>query len=103
MSIQRSGSQPSSKGAAEYFTGEVQVEPLFKSPGPAPVAGARVTFEPGARSNWHTHPCGQILIVVSGLGWHQCEGEPKEEIGRATSSPVRRTRSTGTARPTRPR
>ena len=80
MSIQRSGSQPSSKGAAEYFTGSVHVEPLFKSPGPAPVAGARVTFEPGARTAWHTHPCGQTLIVVSGLGWHQCEGELKEEI-----------------------
>lgn len=80
MSIQRNGSQPSSQGLAEYFTGIVHVESPFKSPGPAPVAGARVTFEPGARSNWHTHPCGQTLIVVSGLGWHQCESEPKEEI-----------------------
>ena len=80
MSIQRNGSRPSNKGPAEYFTGNVRVDPLFESPGPARVGGANVTFEPGARSAWHTHPCGQTLIVVSGLGWHQCEGEPKEEI-----------------------
>lgn len=80
MEIQRNGSQPSSKGPAEHFIGGVRVEPLFTSPGPAKVSGANVTFEPGARSAWHTHPRGQTLIVTSGLGWHQCEGEPKEEI-----------------------
>lgn len=78
--IQRNGSQPSSKGPAEYFTGNVRVDPLFQSPDPARATGGLVTFEPGARSAWHTHPLGQTLIVVSGLGWHQCEGEPKEEI-----------------------
>lgn len=80
MSIQRNGSRPSIKGPAEYFTGSVRVDPLFQAPDPAHATGGLVTFEPGARSNWHTHPLGQTLIVVSGLGWHQCEGEPKEEI-----------------------
>lgn len=80
MSIQRSGSHPSTQGPAEYFTGNVRVDPLFASPDPARATGGLVTFEPGARSAWHTHPLGQSLIVVSGLGWHQCEGEPKEEI-----------------------
>lgn len=90
MSIQRSGSQRSSEGPAEYFTGNVHVEPLFKSPGPAPMAGAKVTFEPGARSAWHTHPCGQTLIVTSGLGWTQCWGEAKEEIrpGDVVTCPI---------------
>lgn len=78
--IQRNGTQPSAKGPAEYFTGNVRVDLLFQAPDPARATGGLVTFEPGARSNWHTHPLGQILIVVSGLGWHQCEGEPKEEI-----------------------
>lgn len=78
--LQRSGSQPSIQGSAENFTGNVRHEPLFRSPGSAPVSGAVVTFEPGARSAWHTHPCGQILIVTAGLGWTQCEGEPKLEI-----------------------
>lgn len=80
MSIQRNGSRPSTRGPAEYFTGNVRVDPLFASPDPAHATGGLVTFEPGARSAWHTHPLGQTLIVVSGLGWHQCEGEPKEEI-----------------------
>jgi quercetin dioxygenase-like cupin family protein len=79
MSIQRSGSQPSSKGPPEDFTGSVRVDPLFASPDPARATGGMVTFA-GARSAWHTHPLGQTLIVVSGLGWHQCEGEPKDEI-----------------------
>lgn len=78
--IQRNGSRPSAQGPEEYFTGNVRVDPLFASPDPARATGGLVTFEPGARSNWHTHPLGQTLIVVSGLGWHQCEGEPKEEI-----------------------
>jgi quercetin dioxygenase-like cupin family protein len=74
--IKRNGSQPSFKGAPDNFTGNVRVEPLFQAPGGVEFGGASVTFEPGARSAWHTHPCGQTLIVVSGLGW----GEPKEEI-----------------------
>jgi quercetin dioxygenase-like cupin family protein len=80
MEITRSGSQPSRKGPAEYFTGSVRVDPLFQAPDPGRVTGGLVTFEPGARSNWHTHPCGQTLIVISGVGWTQCWGEPKQEI-----------------------
>jgi quercetin dioxygenase-like cupin family protein len=80
MQLSRSGSRATIKGAAETFTGDVLIEPLFKSPGPAPFAGGSVTFQPGARSAWHTHPCGQTLIVTSGTGWTQCWGEPKVEI-----------------------
>ncbi|HXQ40994.1 MAG TPA: cupin domain-containing protein [Candidatus Udaeobacter sp.] len=80
MEIKRNGSQPSAKGPAEYFTGAVRIDPLFEAPAPARVRGASVTFEPGARSAWHTHPLGQALIVTSGLGWTQCWGEPKQEI-----------------------
>jgi len=80
MHIQRNGSHPSSKGPAENFTGSVRIDAPFQMEAPARTGGALVTFEPGARSNWHTHPLGQTLIVISGLGWHQCEGEPKEEI-----------------------
>jgi quercetin dioxygenase-like cupin family protein len=80
MGITRAGSQPSSKGPADYFTGSVRVDPLFENPEPSRVTGGLVTFEPGARSNWHTHPRGQTLVVVSGVGWTQCWGEPKQEI-----------------------
>jgi quercetin dioxygenase-like cupin family protein len=80
MEVKRNGSQPSAKGPEQYFTGAVRIEPLFEAPEPARVRGASVTFEPGARSAWHTHPLGQILIVTSGLGWTQCWGEPKVEI-----------------------
>jgi quercetin dioxygenase-like cupin family protein len=80
MEIKRNGSQPSAKGPAEYFTGAVRIDPLFEAPAPARVRAASVTFQPGARSAWHTHPLGQALIVTSGLGWTQCWGEPKEEI-----------------------
>ena len=80
MDIKRSGSQPSAKGHAEYFTGNVRIDPLFEAPDPARARGASVTFEPGARSAWHTHPLGQTLIVTSGLGWVQMEGGPKEGI-----------------------
>lgn len=80
MYITRAGSQPSQKGPEEYFTGEVQLEPLFQSEPPARTSATLVTFEPGARSAWHTHPLGQKLIVVSGIGWTQLEGEAKEEI-----------------------
>jgi quercetin dioxygenase-like cupin family protein len=80
MDIKRNGSRPSGKGPAEYFTGAVRVDPLFEAPDPARVRGAHVTFEPGARTAWHTHPLGQTLIVTSGLGWVQREGGPIEEI-----------------------
>jgi quercetin dioxygenase-like cupin family protein len=80
MEIKRNGSQPSGKGPADYFTGAVRVDPLFQAPDPARVTDAYVTFEPGARTAWHTHPLGQTLIVTFGLGWTQCWGGPKEEI-----------------------
>lgn len=80
MELKRNGTQPSTKGPAENFTGTVRVDPLFQSSGPATFSGAYVTFEPGARSAWHTHPCGQTLIVTAGLGWTQCWGEEKVEI-----------------------
>jgi len=68
MEIKRNGSQPSRKGPAEYFTGQVRIDPLHEAPAPARVTCACVTFEPGARTAWHTHPLGQTLIVTSGLG-----------------------------------
>jgi len=80
MEIKRSGSTPSGKGPAEYFTGTVRLDPLFSAPEPARAVGALVTFEPGARTAWHTHPLGQTLIVTSGLGRAQREGGPIEEI-----------------------
>jgi quercetin dioxygenase-like cupin family protein len=80
MDIKRSGSQPSGKGPAEYFTGNVRIDPLFEAPDPARARGASVTFEPGARSAWHTHPLGQTLIVMSGYGWVQSQGGAKMEI-----------------------
>jgi quercetin dioxygenase-like cupin family protein len=81
MRITRSGSQASAKGPAEYFTGTVRIDAPFAGEDPARVGGATVTFEPGARTAWHTHPLGQTLIVTSGLGWAQREGGPIEEIG----------------------
>ena len=80
MDIKKSGSQPSARGSAEYFTGNVRIDPLFQPPESARASGAYVTFEPCARSNWHTHPLGQTLIVTSGCGWVQSEGGPKMEI-----------------------
>jgi quercetin dioxygenase-like cupin family protein len=80
MQIARSGSRPSAKGPADYFTGAVRVDPLMQVGDPSRISGAHVTFEPGARSAWHTHPLGQTLIVTSGLGWAQAEGGPIEEI-----------------------
>ena len=80
MEIKRIESQPTSKGPAEWFTGSVRIQPLFEAPEPARVRGASVTFAPGARTAWHTHPLGQTLIVTSGLGWAQREGGPIEEI-----------------------
>jgi quercetin dioxygenase-like cupin family protein len=80
ISITRSGSQPSTKGPAEYFTGSVHVDYLFKANDPSRVSGAFVTFEPGARTAWHTHPFGQILIVTAGSGWVQQWGGQIQEI-----------------------
>jgi quercetin dioxygenase-like cupin family protein len=80
MEIKRSGSQPSAKGPAEWFTGTVRIDPLFDAPAPARAAGASVTFEPGACTAWHTHPLGQTLIVTSGVGRAQRWGGPIEEI-----------------------
>jgi quercetin dioxygenase-like cupin family protein len=80
MEIKRSGSQPSRKRPVEYFTGAVRVDPLFAAPEPARVGGGSVTFEPGARSVWHTHPLGQTLIITSGLGRVQREGGSIEEV-----------------------
>jgi quercetin dioxygenase-like cupin family protein len=80
MEIKRSGSQPSNKGPADWFTGTVRIDPLFQAIAPARAAGASVTFQPGARSAWHTHPLGQSLIVTAGCGWVQRWGDPIEEI-----------------------
>jgi len=78
--IQRSGTQPSIKGPEEWFTGDVRIELLFAAVEPSRVSAALVTFEPGARSAWHTHPLGQNLVVTAGIGWTQCWGGPKREI-----------------------
>jgi quercetin dioxygenase-like cupin family protein len=80
MEIKRSGSQPSIKGPEPFFTGAVRIDPLLEAPEPARVRSACVTFEPGARTAWHTHPLGQTLIVTTGCGWTQCWGEPRQEI-----------------------
>ena len=80
MDIKRAGSQPSAKGSADYFTGTVRIDPLFQAPSPARVVGASVTFEPGARTAWHTHPLGQTLVITAGSGWAQREGGPIENI-----------------------
>ena len=80
MKITPAGSQPSGKGPPDYFTGTVRVDPLFQAPDPARIRGASVTFEPGARTAWHTHPLGQTLIVTAGLGRVQREGGPVQEI-----------------------
>ena len=80
MEIKRVGSQQTSTGPAEWFSGSVRIQPLFEAPEPARVRGASVTFEPGARTAWHTHPLGQTLIVTSGIGWAQRQGGPIEEI-----------------------
>jgi quercetin dioxygenase-like cupin family protein len=80
MHITRAGSQPSRKGPSENFTGEVRVDPVFPVREPGRASAGHVTFEPGARSAWHTHPLGQTLIITSGLGWVQREGGPIEEV-----------------------
>ena len=103
MDIKRSGSEPSAKGPAEYFTGSVRVDTLFRPQEPARTSGAYVTFEPGARTAWHTHPLGQTLIITAGFGWVQREGGRSRKYGRATSSRFRQARSTGTAQRRPPR
>jgi len=80
MDIHRNAAKPSDKGPAEYFTGSVRIDSRFQAPAPARVGGVIVTFEPGARTAWHTHPLGQTLIVTFGLGWAQREGGEIEEI-----------------------
>jgi quercetin dioxygenase-like cupin family protein len=80
MEIRKAGTQASTRGPAEWFTGAVRIDPLFQTPDPAMMQCASVTFEPGARTAWHTHPLGQTLIVTAGCGWAQREGGPVEEI-----------------------
>jgi quercetin dioxygenase-like cupin family protein len=80
MEITRVGTQASNKGRAEYFTGTVRIDPLFQPHAPARTSAGSVTFEPGARSAWHTHPLGQTLIITAGCGWVQREGGPVEEV-----------------------
>lgn len=80
MEIKRNGSHPSSKGPSDWFSGTVRIEPLFQAPDPARAAGTSVTFEPGARTAWHTHPLGQTLIITSGSGLVQREGGAIEEV-----------------------
>src|SRR5271170_5529243 len=80
MELKRSGSQPSAKGPEDSFTGYVRIDPLFPAAEPSRVSASHVTFEPGARTAWHTHPLGQRLIVTAGYGWVQCWGGPKREI-----------------------
>ena len=82
MEIKRNGSQPSGMGPSEYFTGTVRIDPLFNPPEPARVAMALVTFEPGARTAWHTHPLGQTIIITAGSGWVQREGGLIEEVSQ---------------------
>ncbi len=80
MQIKRVGTQPSVKGTSQWFTGTVRVDPLFQAPEPSRLQGITVTFEPGARTAWHTHPVGQMLIITAGCGRVQREGGPREEI-----------------------
>src|SRR3989442_3574657 len=101
MEIKRCGSRPSGKGPAEYFTGTVRIDPLFDAPDPARAFGASVTFEPGARTAWHTHPLGQTLIVTAGCGLAQRWGGPIEQIrpGDVTRSPPGRSHGTAPPQP----
>lgn len=80
MEIKRAGSRPSGVGPEVYFTGTVRIDPMFEAAEPGRVVGAHVTFEPGARTAWHTHPLGQTLVVTFGCGWVQRDGGPVEEI-----------------------
>ena len=98
MQITRAGATPSASGPAEYFTGTVRIDAPFKGEAPARIGGATVTFEPGARTAWHTHPLGQTLIVLSGLGRCQRDGGRSRRSVPAISSGSHPARSTGTAR-----
>ena len=98
MEITRSGSQPSAKGPAEWFTGTVRIDPLFDAPVPGSRGRRSVTFEPGARTAWHTHPLGQTLIVTSGVGRVQRGAGRSRRFGPAMSYGFRQARSTGTVR-----
>jgi quercetin dioxygenase-like cupin family protein len=80
MDIKPNGSRPSGKGPEAWFTGTVRVDPLFQVGDPTRLSGGQVTFEPGARTMWHTHPLGQTLVITSGLGWVQMQGGPIEEV-----------------------
>jgi quercetin dioxygenase-like cupin family protein len=80
MKITRNGTQPSQQGSSDWFTGTVRLDSPFQAEAPASISGATVTFEPGARTNWHTHPLGQTLIVIAGRGWVQHEDSPREEV-----------------------
>ena len=80
MNVTPGGSQPSTRGNPEWFSGTVRVDPLFQAPAPARASAGKVTFEPGARTAWHTHPLGQTLIVTDGLGLVQREGGPIEQV-----------------------
>ena len=102
MDIKRSGSQPSAKGPAEYFTGTVRIDPLFQTSEPSRALAVSVTFEPGARTAWHTHPLGQRLIVTSGCGLVQSWEARSGRFVRAMLSRARQGRSIGTA-PSQPR
>ena len=97
MEIKRNGSQSSGKGSADYFTGTVRIDPLFQASEPARGTGASVTFEPGARTAWHTHPLGQTLIVTAGVGRVQRWAVRSRKSGRAMWSGFRPARSIGTA------
>lgn len=80
MQVHRAGATEAIKGPSDYFTGNVRIDRIFNAPAPARVGVAVVNFEPGARTNWHTHPLGQVLLVTDGVGWTQCEGGTKTEI-----------------------
>jgi quercetin dioxygenase-like cupin family protein len=97
MEIKRVGSQASNKGPADWFTGTVRVDPLFQAPEPARVGGAHVTFGPGARTAWHTHPLGQTLIVTSGLGGYNSNANQSKRSGPATWSGSRQAKGIGMA------
>ena len=97
MEIKRCGSRPSGKGPEDYFTGTVRIDPLFEAADPARARGASVTFEPGARTAWHTHPLGQTLIVTSGAGRVQKWGGPSRKSAPAMSSGSNPERNIGMA------
>ena len=103
MEIKRVGSQASVKGPSEWFTGTVWIDPLIQAPDPALVQGASVTFEPGARTAWHTHPLGQTLIVMAGCGWRSVGAGRWKKSARAMWCGSLPARSTGTARRAPPR